>query len=122
MIVRSDSKARISRNRDPYGELMRRIFQDNNTADRGQKFLMMVEERSKSGNPIRIEEWESIMKELDVGRSSFYAMRNKLLGAGLIRIQKGEINLSGIFSIDLMDIAKWWWTAVLQNDEESLKV
>jgi len=101
---------------------MRRVFQDNKTADRGQKFLMMVEERDKSGNPMRIEEWETLIKEFGIGRSSFYAMRNKLLGAGLIRIQKKEIKLSGLFSLDLMDMSRWWWTAVLQKDEESLKV
>jgi len=55
-----------------------------------------------------------------VSRSAFYAMRNKLLGAGLISNRGGEYKLSGMFSRDLVDMARWWWTAVLDNDLESL--
>jgi hypothetical protein len=118
--VRSKSEYAISRCRDPYHELMLRLFQEETTAQRGRKFLLMVEERQKSGDPLKTEEWEQLLVELNVSRSAFYAMRNKLLGAGLITNKGGEYRLSGMFSRDLMDMARWWWTAVLSNNPENL--
>ncbi|MHB8117179.1 MAG: hypothetical protein ACYDHX_00380 [Methanothrix sp.] len=118
--VRSKSEYAISRCRDPYHELMLRLFQEETTAQRGGKFLVMVEERQKSGDPLKTEEWEQLLVELNVSRSAFYAMRNKLLGAGLITNKSGEYRLSGMFSRDLMDMARWWWTAVLGNNLENL--
>ena len=118
--VRSKSEYAISRCRDPYHELMLRLFQEETTAQRGGKFLVMVEERQKSGDPLKAEEWEQLLIELNVSRSAFYAMRNKLLGAGLITNKGGEYRLSGMFSRDLMDMARWWWTAVLGNNLENL--
>jgi hypothetical protein len=118
--VRSKSEYAISRSRDPYHELMLRLFQEETTALRGEKFLAMVEERQKSGDPLKTEEWEQLLVELNVSRSAFYAMRNKLLGAGLITNKSGEYRLSGMFSRDLMDMARWWWTAVLGNNLENL--
>jgi hypothetical protein len=118
--VRSKSEYTISRSRDPYHELMLRLFQEETTAQRGQKFLIMVEERQKSSNPLKTKEWEQLLVELNVSRSAFYAMRNKLLGAGLITNKGGEYRLSGTFSRDLMDMARWWWTAVLGNNLENL--
>ncbi|MDI9394106.1 MAG: hypothetical protein QM426_01200 [Euryarchaeota archaeon] len=120
IIVRSDANTRVSHSRDPYYNLMRRIFQEDATAVRGQKFLSMVEERQAAGNAIRTDEWKIIMEELQIGRASFYAMRNKLLGAGLISIKNKEYRLSGQFSKDLIDMARWWWTAILGQHEESL--
>jgi len=118
--VRSKSEYAISRSRDPYHELMLRLFQEETTAQRGGKFLVMVEERQKSGDPLKTEEWKTLLVELNVSRSAFYAMRNKLLGAGLITSKSGEYRLSGMFSRDLMDMARWWWTAVLGNNLENL--
>ena len=118
--VRSKSEYAISRSRDPYHELMLRLFQEETTAQRGRKFLVMVEERQKSGDPLKTQEWEQLLVELNVSRSAFYAMRNKLLGAGLITNKGGEYRLSGMFSRDLMDMARWWWTAVLGNNLENL--
>jgi hypothetical protein len=118
--VRSKSEYAISRSRDPYHELMLRLFQEEATAARGQKFLAMVEERQKRGDPLKAAEWEKLLAELNVSRSAFYAMRNKLLGAGLISNKGGEYRLSGMFSRDLMDMARWWWTAVLGNNLENL--
>jgi len=118
--VRSKSEYAISRSRDPYHELMLRLFQEETTALRGRKFLLMVEERQKSGDPLKTEEWERLLIDLDVSRSAFYAMRNKLLGAGLITNKGGEYRLSGMFSRDLMDMARWWWTAVLGKNLENL--
>ncbi len=118
--VRSKSEYAISRSRDPYHELMLRLFQEETTARRGGKFLVMVEERQKSGDPLKTEEWEQLLLELNVSRSAFYAMRNKLLGAGLITNKSGEYRLSGMFSRDLVDMARWWWTAVLDNKLENL--
>jgi len=118
--VRSKSEYAISRSRDPYHELMLRLFQEEATAARGQRFLAMVEERQKSGDPLKTAEWEKLLAELNVSRSAFYAMRNKLLGAGLISNKGGEYRLSGMFSRDLMDMARWWWTAVLGNNLENL--
>ncbi len=118
IVVRSDAASRVTRSRDPYYSLMRRIFQEDVTATRGQKFLDLIEKRQHSGNPLKTSEWQLIMDELDVGRSSFYAMRNKLLGAGLVTNRKGEYHLSGQFSKDLIDMANWWLTAVLNQDSE----
>jgi len=120
IVVRSDSNSRISHSRDPYYTLMRRIFQEDATAVRGQKFLTIIEERQASGSAIRTDEWKNLLEELQVGRASFYAMRNKLLGAGLISIKDQEYRLSGQFSKDLLDMARWWWTAVLNQSEENL--
>ncbi len=120
IVVRSDANTRVSHSRDPYYTLMRRIFQEDATAVRGQKFLSMVEERQVAGNAIRTDEWKTIMEELQIGRASFYSMRNKLLGAGLLAIKNKEYRLSGQFSKDLVDMARWWWTAVLNQSEESM--
>lgn len=118
--VRSKSEFAISRSRDPYHELMLRLFQDETTAVRGRRFLAMVEERQRAGDPLRVAEWKKLLEELNVSRSAFYAMRNKLLGAGLISNKGGEYRLSGMFSRDLMDMARWWWTAVLNNNLDNL--
>ncbi len=120
VVVRSDANTRIGHSRDPYYSLMRRIFQEDTTAVRGQKFLTLIEERQAAGNAMRTDEWNAILEELQVGRASFYAMRNKLLGAGLISIKNKEYRLSGQFSKDLLDMARWWWTAVLNQPEENL--
>lgn len=120
IMVRSDTNARITRSRDPYFSLMRRLFQEDATAMRGQKFLTMVEERQKAGNPIKTSEWQDIIKELDIGRASFYAMRNKLLGAGMITNKNHKYRLSGQFSRDLMDMARWWMTAILDESPDDI--
>jgi hypothetical protein len=118
--IRSRPDFMVTRSRDPYLELMLRLFQDETTAQRGRKFLGMVEEREKAGEPMRTREWKRIIEELGVGRSAFYAMRNKLLGAGMITSKGGEYKLAGSFSRDLVDMARWWWTAVLGNSQDSL--
>ena len=59
------------------------------------KFLVIIEEQQAEGNAIRTDEWKAILEELQIGRASFYAMRNKLLGAGLISIKNKEYRLSG---------------------------
>ncbi|HNX09006.1 MAG TPA: hypothetical protein PKL29_02720 [Methanothrix sp.] len=118
--VRSKSEYSISRSRDPYHELMLRLFQEESTAERGGRFLALVEQRQKSGEPLKVREWRQLLADLDVSRSAFYAMRNKLLGAGLISNKGGEYRLSGMFSRDLADMARWWWTAVLGNSLENL--
>lgn len=118
--LRSKSEHAVSRSRDPYHELMLRLFQKEETAERGEMFLSIVEERQRSGRPVRTDEWRSLLEELNVSRSSFYAMRNKLLGAGLITNRGGEYRLSGMFSHDLADMARWWWTAVLGNSLDNL--
>jgi hypothetical protein len=118
--IRSKSEFTVSRSRDPYHELMLRLFQDETTAQRGRRFLSIVEERQKSGKPLKTREWKRLLEDLDVSRSAFYAMRNKLLGAGMISNRGGEYRLSGMFSRDLVDMARWWWTAVLNNDLENL--
>lgn len=120
IIVRSASSARVTQSKNPFLELMRRLFRKEEVAMKAIKFINIVEERQKSGKPLRVEEWEEIMEELGMVRSSFYSMRNKLLGAGMIVIKDGEYRLSGVFSRDLIDMARWWWTAVLGYDIESL--
>ncbi|VVB71240.1 Uncharacterised protein [uncultured archaeon] len=118
--VRSKSEFAISHSRDPYHELMLRLFQEETTALRGQRFLTLVEEGQRSGNPLKTRDWKMLLEELKISRSAFYAMRNKLLGAGLISNKGGEYRLSGMFSRDLMDMARWWWTAVLGNNMDNL--
>ena len=120
IIVRSASNARISQSRNPMLELMRRIFRKEEVAMKAIKFINIIEERQKSGNPLKVDEWKKVMNELEMVRSSFYSMRNKLLGAGLISIKNGEYKLSGVFSKDLVDMARWWWSAVLGYDLETL--
>jgi len=120
IIVRSASNARITQSKNPFLELMRRLFRKEEVAMKAIKFIAMIEERQKSGKPLKVEEWEKIMEELGMVRSSFYSMRNKLLGAGMITIRNGEYYLSGTFSRDLVDMARWWWTAVLGYDPDTL--
>jgi len=59
-------------------------------------------------------------KELEMAKSSFYSMRNRLIGAGMIAVRNGEYRLSGVFSRDLVDMARWWWTVMLGHDPETL--
>ncbi|MCS3924815.1 hypothetical protein [Methanosalsum natronophilum] len=118
IVVRSDSNSRITHSKDPFYNLMRRLFQEEKTAIRGKTFLNMVEERQRKGNPIKTSEWITIIEELEISRASFYSMRNKLLGAGLISNKNSEYKLSGQFSKDLIDMGNWWWTAVLGKNED----
>lgn len=120
IIVRSAANARISQSKNPFLELMRRLFRKEDVAMKAIKFINMIDERQKSGKPLRVDEWEKILEELGMVHSSFYSMRNKLLGAGMITIRNGEYRLSGVFSRDLVDMARWWWTAVLGYDPETL--
>ncbi|MBO8183007.1 MAG: hypothetical protein H0Z28_09485 [Archaeoglobus sp.] len=120
IIVRSASAARITQSKNPFLELMRRLFRKEDVAMKAIKFINIIDERQKAGKPVRVDEWESLMEELRMVRSSFYSMRNKLLGAGMISVKDGEYRLSGVFSRDLVDMARWWWTAVLGYDPESL--
>ncbi len=120
IIVRSASNARISQSKNPLLELMRRLFRKEEIALKAAKFVTIVEERQKAGKPLKVEEWEDIVKELGMARSSFYAMRNKLIGAGMVAIKNGEYHLSGVFSRDLVDMARWWWVVMLGYDEDSL--
>jgi len=120
IIVRSASNARISQSKNPLLELMRRLFRKEEVALKAVKFVTMVEEREKSGNPLKVEEWEKTIEELGMNRSSFYSMRNKLISAGMIAIKNGEYRLSGLFSKDLVDMARWWWVVMLGYDADSL--
>lgn len=118
--VRSDANSRISRSRDPFYELMRRLFQEEKTAAVGQKFIVLIDDRHKNNDPIKASEWKKTLEELGIGKASFYSMRNKLLGAGLISNKNGEYRLSGQFSKDTNDMAVWWWSAMMNNDPENL--
>ncbi len=120
LIVRSDANTRITASRDPFYELMRRLFQNESSAIRGQRFVMRILEREASGNPMETGEWKQLLDEFDISISSFYAMRNKLLGAGMITNKKGVYRVSGQFGKDLVDMARWWWVAVLKRDIDSL--
>ncbi len=120
IIVRSSANARISQSKDPLLELMRRLFRKEEMALKAVKFVTLVEERAKLGRPLKVGEWEEIIEKLGIAKSSFYAMRNKLLGAGMISIKNGEYRLSGMFSKDLVDMARWWWVVMLGYDAESL--
>ena len=120
IVVRSAPNARISQSKNPMLELMRRLFRKEDVALKAVKFITIIEERQKGGKPLKVDEWEKTLEELNMVRSSFYSMRNKLLGAGMITIKNGEYRLSGAFSKDLVDMARWWWVAILGYDPESL--
>jgi len=120
IVIRSDRKFSVISSEDPYGALMERLFQDGRTAERGKKFLTLVKERQENGNPLRASEWKEIIKTLDISHSSFYAMRKKLIGAGMITLKNGEYRIAGAFSRDLYDMARWWWTVVCGNDIDTL--
>jgi len=81
--VRSKSEYAISRSRDPYHELMLRLFQEEATAERGGKFLSLVEQRQRSGQPLKIQEWEQLLTELDVSRSAFLCHEKQAAGRGI---------------------------------------
>jgi hypothetical protein len=51
--VRSKSEHSISHSRDPYQELMLRLFQDEASAARGRRFLAMVETGKSRDFPSR---------------------------------------------------------------------
>jgi len=95
IIVRSASNARITQSKNPFLELMRRLFRNEELAMKAIRFITLIDERQKSGNPLKVEEWEKVMKELEMAKSSFYSMRNRLIGAGMIAVRNGEYRLSG---------------------------
>lgn len=94
--------------RDPLLELCKRIFRDPNTQRRAKKFLNKIIDRKKSDNPIKTSEWKGILDEFEISRSSFYNMRNQLLGAGIIELRNGKYHPSIQFSKDLKNMADWW--------------
>lgn len=94
--------------RDPLLELCKRIFRDPKTQRRAKKFLTKVINRKKENNPMRASEWKEILDEFEISRSSFYNMRNQLLGAGLIELRGGEYHPSIQFTKDLNNMADWW--------------
>ena len=65
LIIRSDANTRITASQEPFYELMRRLFQNESSAIRGQRFVMLILEREASGNPIRAEEWRQLLDEFD---------------------------------------------------------
>lgn len=70
IVVRSDANSCITHSRDPYFSLMRRIFQNNSSAVKGQKFLRLVEDRQLSGDPLKTIESEAILKDLKISPCS----------------------------------------------------
>jgi len=56
IIVRSASNARISQSRNPFLELMRRLFRKEDVAMKAIKFINMIDERQKNGRPLRVDD------------------------------------------------------------------
>lgn len=108
LVVSREKGNRVSLSRDPLLALCKRVFRDARTQSRAAEFLSDVLERTAEGDPVRTEEWEEYLERWDISRSSFYSMRNQLVGAGLITVRGGEYRLSTIFSKDLRDMADWW--------------
>lgn len=108
IVVSRDKGNRVSLSREPLLALCKRIFRDARTQSRAAEFLNDVLERTAEGDPVRTEEWEDYLERWDISRSSFYSMRNQLVGAGLITVRGGEYRLSTVFSKDLRDMADWW--------------
>lgn len=106
--VRVQREGRVRNSREPLLELCKRVFRDPKTQGRAAEFLEDVLKGHRQGDPVRTEEWEEYLERWDVGRSSFYSMRNQLLGGGLITVREGEYRPSTIFSKDLRDMADWW--------------
>lgn len=108
LIVKKNKRNRVSMSRDPLYELCRRVFRDAGTQRRAKTFLEKTIDRKANEDPLQTSEWNNILKEFDISRSSFYNMRNQLLGAGLIEIRNNEYHPSIQFSKDLKDMADWW--------------
>lgn len=108
IVVSRDKGNRVSLSREPLLALCRRVFRDTRTQSRAADFLSDVLERAAEDDPVRTEEWEDYLERWDISRSSFYSMRNQLVGAGLITVREGEYRPSTIFSRDLRDMADWW--------------
>lgn len=108
LAVKADANYRISKSTDPLYSFMGRLFQDNDTTKRGVKFIQLLKKRQIEGNSLKINELDLILIELSCGKSSFYAMRNRLKGAGIISIRKREYRLSLQFSADLIELSDFW--------------
>lgn len=108
IMIRSDSNNRITHTRDPFFAIMRRLFQKNETAQVAKNFLCLIDDRQTSGDLLKTDEWVKTCEILGIKGSSFYSMRNKLLGAGLISVKSKEYRLSNQFTLDLIDMADWW--------------
>jgi hypothetical protein len=121
IVIRSDINSKISLSKDPFSAIMRRVFQTEKTAMAGRQFIELIEERRDAGKPLNVDEYEDIMEQLGLKRGSYYSMRNKLLGAGLIYVKDREFRLSRQFSLDLIDMARWWKDAVINKGEKGKK-
>jgi len=115
IIVKKRKKDRITMSRDPMLELSKRIFRNRKTQKRAKAFLSDIIDRKIEDNPLMSTEWKKYIKKWDISRSSFYSMRNQLIGAGLIEIRNGEYHPSTQFSKDLIDMADWWKSQLIQD-------
>lgn len=120
IVIRSESNSRVTHSRTPFFNIMRRLFSTDSTAKIAQKFVIMIEERQNAGDSIKTEDWKQIIEALGINRSSFYSMRNKLLGAGMITIRGGEYKTSNQFALDLLDMANWWKSAINKEKVEEI--
>ncbi|MBS1264121.1 MAG: hypothetical protein MAG715_01321 [Methanonatronarchaeales archaeon] len=106
--LRVQREGRVRDSRDPLLELCKRVFRDPRTQDRAAEFLEDVLDGYRNDEPVRTEDWDTYLKRWNVGRSSFYSMRNQLVGGGLVTVRDGEYRPSSLFSRDLRDMADWW--------------
>jgi len=106
--VKRQSSDRVRNSREPLLELCKRIFRDPRTQRRAAEFLDDVVTGKEEGNPVRTDDWKEYLERWEVSRSSFYSMRNQLIGGGLVTVRDGEYHPSTVFSKDLRDMANWW--------------
>ena len=80
---------------------------------RARAFLEYVKERRKGKKPYLRSEWEDYLKKENLTQGQYYSFYNRLLGAGLIRIDRGQVYDSEEFATFFSTIMAIWnaWRA-----------
>lgn len=72
------------------------------------KVVNYVEDRQRSGNPMKVSEWKAWIAENDTTQRQFYDVVNKLAGLGMLRKEEGRYLVVGDFSNSLKAMADLW--------------
>jgi len=95
-------------------ELLFYRARDTDIVERALEFLEYVKERRKSRRPFLNSEWETYMEMKGLTQSQYYSVYSRLLGAGLIRVERGQVCDCEDFSSFLGEVATIWdrWRAI----------
>ncbi len=87
---------------------------DSDIVERALEFLTHVKERRKARRPFLTSEWESYLTEKDLTQSQYYNVYSRLLGAGLIRVERRKVVDCEDYSSFLSEVATIWdrWRAI----------